>query len=94
MNDNANDFNATASILDYIKKNADYDNIEDFINYSMLIAINSLLNSLMDRKMDLIMPDVVEITADNVEGRQNFTKYTTDEVKNFLKKLDDIKEDR
>lgn len=94
MNDNANDFNATASILDYIKKNADYDNIEDFINYSMLIAINSLLNSLMDRKMDLIMPDVVELTADNVEGRQNFTKYTTDEVKNFLKKLDDIKEDK
>ena len=94
MNDNANDFNATASILDYIKKNADYDNIEDFINYSMLIAINSLLNSLMDRKMDLIMPDVVEITADNVEGRQNFTKYTTDEVKKFLKKLDDIKEDK
>ena len=94
MNDNVNDFNATVSILEYIKKNAEYDNIRNFINYSMIIAINTILNNLMDRKMDLIMPDVVELTADNVEGRQNFTKYTTDEVKNFLKKLDDIKEDR
>ena len=94
MNDDANDFTATVSILDYIEKNAEYDNISNFINYSMIIAINSILNNLMDRKMDLIMPDVVELTADNVEGRQNFTKYTTDEVKNFLKKLDDIKEDK
>ena len=36
INDNANDFNATASILDYIKKNADYDNVNDFINYSIM----------------------------------------------------------
>lgn len=64
MNDNVKDFNATVSILDYIKKNAEYDNVDDFINYSMLIAINSLLNSLMDRKMDLILPDAVGLTAD------------------------------
>lgn len=81
MNDNVQDFNATVSILDYIKKNADYDNIRDFINYSMLIAINSLLNSLMNRKMDLILPDAVGLTADGNADENDATVNLLERVK-------------
>ena len=82
MNDDIKDFNATVSILDYIKKNAEYDNVKDFINYSMIVAINSLLNSLMDRKMDLILPDAVGLISDgNVNDDNDATVNLLERVK-------------
>ena len=81
INDDVNDFNATVSILDYIKKNTDYTNISNYINYSMIIAINTLLNSLMDRKMDLILPDVVGLTADGHDENNAATVNLLESVK-------------
>ena len=67
LNDEESNFNAAASILEYIKKESKHNNTSNYINYCMLIAINSLLNKLMDKKMQLIIPDVVDITAaDNI----------------------------
>ena len=89
INDNDKDFNATASILEYIKKNAEYNNVSNFINYSMIIAVNTLLNSLMDRKMDLILPDVVDLTAtDNAEDES--TVNLLERVNQKRKELRDL----
>jgi hypothetical protein len=74
INDNVKDFNATASILEYIKNNAEYNNVSNFINYSMIIAVNTLLNSLMDRKMELMMPDMVDITAEKGYKKSDLLK--------------------
>lgn len=63
MNEDISNFNAAASILNYIRKKSKHNNISNYINYCMLVAVNTLLNRLMDRKMDLIIPDVVDITA-------------------------------
>lgn len=89
INDNVKDFTATASILDYIKKNAKYDNVSDFINYSMIVAINSLLNSLMDRKMDLILPDMIGLTVNSDDNDNDVTVNLLERVK---LKRDELKE--
>lgn len=89
MNDDIKDFNATVSILDYIKNNVEYDNVGNFINYSMIIAVNSLLNNLMDRKMDLILPDVVDLTA---EGNKKDNEATVNLLERVKIKRMELKE--
>lgn len=86
INDDITKFNATASILEYIKNESKHNNIANYINYCMIVAINRLLNNLMDRKMDLIMPEEVEI-----DNSSEVVVNLLERVKQKRKELNDLR---
>ena len=89
INDNESDFHAAAGMLDTISAIAkdEYPNVDDFINYCMIVAINRLLNSLMDRKMDLMIPEAVEI-----DTTSEVVVNLLERVKQKRKELKDLKD--
>lgn len=86
MNDDMAKFNAAASILEYIKTESKYNNIANYINYCMIVAINRLLNSLMDRKMDLMIPEAVDI-----DTKSEVVVNLLERMKQKRKELNDLK---
>ena len=64
INNDAANFNAVSSILEYIKTYDKYDGLNNYMNYCMVIAINSLLNKLMNNKLNLMMPEMEDINND------------------------------
>ena len=86
MNDDISKFNAAASILEYIKTESKYNNIANYINYCMIVAINRLLNSLMDRKMDLMIPEAVDI-----DTKSEVVVNLLERMKQKRKELNDLK---
>ena len=95
MNDDMTNFNAAASILEYIRNESKGNNISNYINYCMIVAINTLLNNLMNRKMDLIIPEAVEIdtTSEVVVNLLERVKQKRKELKNLKAKEDANNED-
>lgn len=65
INNDAANFNAVSSILEYIKTYDKYDGLNNYMNYCMVIAINLLLNKLMDNKLNLMMPEMEDINRNN-----------------------------
>lgn len=68
----------------------DDGDIDNFINYCMILNINSLLNSLMDRNFNLRVPEAVAInTAGNdetmMERMERNQKYISDFIMRRLK---------
>lgn len=88
-------------ITDEYKSNSyfndmDEDDINNYINYCMILSINNLLNDLMNRNFNLKLPDAVSIhtTADDktlAERTERNKKYITDFIYRRLKHEDNIR---
>lgn len=68
----------------------DEDEINNYINYCMILSINGLLNDLMERDFNLRVPEAVAInTADNeetvMERMERNQKYIADFIMRRLK---------
>ena len=88
-------------ITDEYKSNAYFngineDSIDNFINYCMLISINSILNDLMERTFNLRIPEGIAIHERDddkslAERNEMNKKYIRDFIYRNLKHTDNIK---